>query len=186
MDAANVDLKGFTEDFYKNITLGSLKDVLGTLTFLKHETEVWFEITTLLIPGLNDSNEEIEAMSRWIFQELGPDVPLHFTAFHPDFKMLDRPHTPPSTLTRARQIALNNGLHHVYTGNVHDPQGSSTYCPQCHRLLIERDWYVLGKYAITNGACASCGTRIPGYFEPHPGHWGARRQPVRLADFTIN
>ena len=141
MDAANVDLKGFTEEFYKNITLGALQPVLDTLVYLKRETNVWFEITTLLIPEVNDSDKEIHAMSEWIARELGFDVPLHFTAFHPDFRMLDKPNTPPSTLTRARAIALSKGLRYVYTGNVHDPEGSSTYCHSCKELLIGRDWY---------------------------------------------
>jgi pyruvate formate lyase activating enzyme len=184
MDAANVDLKGFTEDFYKNITLGSLEAVLSTLKFLKHETNVWFEITTLLIPGENDAEEEIDAMSRWIFKELGPDVPLHFTAFHPDYRMMDHPSTPALTLTRSRNIAMRNGLHYVYTGNVHDIKGGSTYCPQCKEMLIERNWYVLGKYAMSGkNKCAKCGCVIPGHFDEAPGHWGAKRLPVSLAYF---
>ena len=129
MDAANVDLKAFTEDFYKKVTLGALQPVLDTLLYLKKETRVWFEITNLLIPDENDSDREIHAMSEWIMTHLGPEVPLHFTAFHPDFRMMDKPPTPAQTLTRARDIALSKGLHYVYTGNVHDPKGSSTYCP---------------------------------------------------------
>jgi len=155
--------------------------VLDTLEYLKHETHVWFEITTLLIPGHNDGDAEIDAMTRWINDHLGTDVPLHFTAFHPDFKMLDTPHTPPATLARARDIALRNGLHYVYTGNVHDADGSSTYCPGCRRLIVERDWYVLGAYRLTDdGHCQHCGTAIPGRFYGRPGRWGAHRRPVWL------
>jgi pyruvate formate lyase activating enzyme len=181
MDAANVDLKAFTERFYRKICGGELAPVLETLEYLCKETQVWFEITTLLIPDENDSDAEIDAMTRWIAERLGADVPLHFTAFHPDWKMTDKPHTPPATLTRARAIALGNGLHYVYTGNVHDPAGSSTYCPTCSALLIERDWYELGRWELDGaGACLSCGTRLPGVFAGPPGEWGARRLPVRL------
>ena len=184
MDAANVDLKGFTEDFYKNITLGSLQAVLDTLVYLKHKTNVWFEITTLLIPGENDSAEEIDKETRWIKDNLGPDVPLHFTAFHPDYRMRDKPNTPPQTLSRSREIALTNGLHYVYTGNIHDPRGSSTYCPKCGQILIERDWYVLGEYNLKNkNQCSRCGTVIPGHFDEMPGAWGAKRVPVTLSRF---
>jgi pyruvate formate lyase activating enzyme len=185
MYEANVDLKGFTELFYKNITLGSLQAVLDTLVFLKKETNVWFEITTLLIPGENDSAEEIHEETCWIRDHLGVDVPLHFTAFHPDYKMTDKPNTPATTLTMAREIALNNGLRYVYTGNVHDPAGSSTYCHHCGELLIERDWYVLGKYQLQNlNECRNCATPLPGHFDARPGTWGAKRLPVRLADFS--
>ncbi|MBI5150200.1 MAG: AmmeMemoRadiSam system radical SAM enzyme [Candidatus Omnitrophica bacterium] len=184
MDAANVDLKGFTEEFYRDITLGALQPVLDTLVYLKRETNVWFEITTLLIPGLNDSDQEIHAMSEWIAREIGVDVPLHFTAFHPDFRMLDKPNTPPATLKRARKIALSKGLRYVYTGNVHDPEGSNTYCHSCGKLLIERDWYQLGAYNLKNkNQCAHCGAVCQGHFDERPGTWGPRRQPVRLADF---
>jgi len=181
MDAANVDLKAFTEDFYKKVTLGALQPVLDTLIYLKKETKVWFEITNLLIPDENDSDQEIHAMSEWIMKNLGPDVPLHFTAFHPDFRMMDKPHTPAQTLTRAREIALSKGLHYVYTGNVHDPKGSSTYCPNCRKLLIERDWYELGRYHLKNkNECEYCGTVCPGVFDKAPGHWGAKRQVVQM------
>jgi len=143
---------------------------------------VWFEITTLLIPGENDSDDELDRLTRWIADRLGPDVPLHFTAFHPDWKMLDKPRTPSATLTRARHIALANGLRYVYTGNVHDREGGSTYCPHCHTRLIERDWYELGEWKLTDtGACLRCGTAIPGVFAGPPGDWGARRLSVRLA-----
>ena len=182
MDAANVDLKAFSERFYYRICGGSLSPVLETLEYLKRETQVWFEITTLLIPGENDSDREIDEMTQWIAEKLGPDVPLHFTAFHPDWKMLDRPPTPPATLTRARHIALANGLHYVYTGNVHDRDGGSTYCPGCGIRLIERDWYQLGVWRLTaSGACAHCGAKIPGVFAASPGAWGPRRLGVRLA-----
>ena len=182
MDAANVDLKGFTERFYYKVCGGELAAVLGTLEYLKHETKVWFEITTLLIPGENDSDGEIDEMTQWIAQKLGPDVPLHFTAFHPDWKMLDKPPTPPATLTRARRIALANGLHFVYTGNVHDREGGSTWCPRCGTCVIERDCYQLGDWKLTeSGACQSCGTQVPGVFVGAPGDWGARRLGVRLA-----
>ena len=182
MDAANVDLKGFTERFYYKICGGELAAVLETLEYLKHETKVWFEITTLLIPGENDSDTEIEQMTQWIAAKLGPDVPLHFTAFHPDWKMLDKPRTPPATLTRARRIALANGLHFVYVGNVHDRAGGSTYCTACGTRVIERDWYQLGAWRLTHsGACQNCGNQIPGVFTGAPGDWGARRMGVRLA-----
>jgi len=180
MDAANVDLKGFTENFYQKICSGHLQPVLDTLIFLKKETRVWFEITTLLIPGENDSEKEIDLMSRWIKDNLGTDVPLHFTAFHPDFKMTNHEHTPSVTLTRSRDIAMSHGLRYVYTGNVHDAKGSSTYCHQCKELLIERDWYVLGKFNIKDGKCMNCGTLCEGFFENKPGNWGAKRVPVRL------
>lgn len=186
MDAANVDLKGFTEDFYRRICGGELGAVLDTLRYLKHETDVWFEITTLLIPGENDSDRELDAMTRWVVGELGPDVPLHFTAFHPDYKMLDKPPTPPATLTRARRIALANGVRYAYTGNVHDEDGGSTWCHACGERLIGRDWYVLKEWNLTpEGNCAACGTPCAGRFQPRPGAWGARRVPVRLRDFAL-
>ena len=182
MDAANVDLKGFTEEFYWKTCGGHLQPVLDTLRYLKHETPVWFEITTLLIPGLNDSDPEIENETQWIMQNLGPDVPLHFTAFHPDYRMRDRPHTSAATLTRARSIALRNGLHYCYTGNVHDRTGGSTWCPGCGALVIERDWYALGTWNLdAGGNCRRCGTPIPGEFAGQPGNWGRRRMPVRVA-----
>lgn len=180
MDAANIDLKAFTDRFYKKICGGSLQPVLDTLTYLHNETEVWLEVTTLLIPDENDSNAELEAQCRWIMDNLGPSVPLHFSAFHPDWKMLDKPRTPAATLTRAREIAQKAGLRYVYTGNVHDTEGSSTYCHQCGLRLIERDWYVLGEWNLVNGCCKGCGTPLPGRIEAEPGVWGAQRQPVRI------
>ena len=185
MDAANVDLKGFTESFYKKLCSAELAAVLETLVYLKQETDVWFEITTLLIPGENDSEGEIEALTQWVMENLGPDVPLHFTAFHPDWKMRDTPATPPATLTRARQIALKNGIHYPYTGNVHDPAGASTYCANCDRRLIERDWYELGAWKLDGAAaCENCGTVCAGVFDGRPGNWGRKRQAVRLSDFA--
>ena len=185
MDAANVDLKGFTEDFYWKICSGHLQPVLDTLMYLKHETKVWFEVTTLLIPGENDSDTEIDDMTQWAVEHLGPDVPWHFTAFHPDWKMMNKPHTPPQTLARARRIAMKNGVRYVYTGNVHDEDGGSTYCHQCGEKLIGRDWYVLTKWNLdAGGRCPSCGARLPGLFEATPGRWGARRLPVQLKDFA--
>ncbi len=185
MDAANIDLKGFTEDFYRKICGGHLQPVLETLEYLKHETNVWFEVTTLLIPGHNDSDKEIEEMTQWAVSRLGPDVPWHFTAFHPDWKMADVPHTPAATLTRARSIARKNGLRYVYTGNVHDEAGGSTFCHRCGAKLIGRDWYVLTAWNLdTSGKCRQCGTPLPGLFEENPGAWGARRLPVHLASFA--
>ena len=181
MDAANVDLKAFTEDFYHELTGGHLQPVLDTLEYLVKETDVWVEITTLLIPGRNDSDEEMTRLAAWVRDHLGVDVPLHFTAFHPDWKMLDTPPTPPETLSRARRIARSVGLHHVYTGNVQDAEGGSTYCPTCGALLIERDWYRLGHWGLDEkGRCASCGTQIAGRFDAMPGTWGARRMPVDI------
>ncbi|HRQ39837.1 MAG TPA: AmmeMemoRadiSam system radical SAM enzyme [Chloroflexota bacterium] len=182
MDAANVDLKGFTEAFYQKLCAGELQPVLDTLLYLKHETEVWFEITNLIIPGWNDSDAELEAMTQWVVTELGPDVPMHFSAFHPDYKMMDVPHTPPTTLTRARNIALKNGVRYAYTGNVHDTAGDTTFCHNCGLKLIERDWYELKAYRLTaDGRCPSCGASCAGIFAPQPGHWGRRRLPVRLS-----
>ncbi|WP_020410500.1 AmmeMemoRadiSam system radical SAM enzyme [Hahella ganghwensis] len=181
IDAANIDLKAFTEEFYRKTCGAGLSEVLDTLLYLKHETSVWFEITTLLIPGYNDSNQEVEQMSQWISDKLGPDVPLHFSAFHPDWKMMDTPATPAATLTRARNIAMQQGLHYVYTGNVHDSRGGSTWCPNCDLCLIERDWYRLGAWNLdANGCCNNCGTRIPGRFEASHGDWGPKRLPVAI------
>ena len=185
MDAANVDLKAFTERFYHALCAGHLQPVLDTLVYLKYETDVWFEITTLLIPGENDSDEELEALTRWVVEHLGPDVPMHFSAFHPDWKMLDHPPTPPRALTRARSIARKNGIRHAYTGNVHDPEGGSTYCHGCGATLIGRDWYVISAWSLTaDGCCRQCGTRCQGIFETAPGTWGAARRPVRMRDLA--
>jgi pyruvate formate lyase activating enzyme len=185
MDAANVDLKAFTEDFYRRICGGHLKPVLETLEYLKKSTSVWFEITTLLIPGENDSSQEIQNECEWILEHLGPDVPIHFTAFHPDFKMLNKPRTPHSTLLRARKIALEVGLHYVYVGNVHDEDSESTYCPNCKRKVIGRDWYVLTEYHLTDdGHCRFCNYKIAGVFDGPPGNWGPKRLPIRLKNFA--
>ncbi len=181
IDAANIDLKAFSERFYKKICGGSLAPVLETLKYLRHETSVWFEITTLLIPGENDSDEELDKMTQWVYRELGSEIPLHFTAFHPDWKMLEHSPTPASTLFRARQIAIRNGLRYVYTGNVHDSHGGSTWCHNCQQLLIERDWYELGQWHLSDGCCDYCGTALPGVFETTPGIWGAQRIPIRIA-----
>ena len=181
MDAANIDLKAFTERFYRNVCGAELGPVLETLEYVQRETQTWLEITTLLIPGENDSDSELDAMTQWIASRLGPDVPLHFSAFHPDWKMGDHPPTPPATLTRARRIAMQNGLRYVYTGNVHDADGGSTWCHGCGELLIERDWYELGRWGLTpGGCCAKCGTKVPGVFAAGPGTWGAKRMPVGL------
>ncbi len=181
MDAANIDLKAFTEGFYEKIAFGRLGPVLETLEYLKHETSVWFEITTLLIPGQNDSDAEIEQQCGWLVEHLGTGVPLHFTAFHPDFKMRDIPRTPPATLSRARRIALEHGLQYVYTGNVHDPAGQTTCCPSCSAPVIVRDWYVLRDYQLTDsGACKHCGATVPGVYDGPAGSWGARRLPIQI------
>ncbi len=188
MDAVNLDLKAFSEDFYRKTCGGSLAPVLETLLYLKHETDVWFEVTTLLIPGRNDSSEELRAASRWISQELGPDVPWHFSAFHPDHRMREVTSTSLETLSRARNIAREHGIRYVYTGNVHDKEGASTWCPGCGERLIGRDWYVLEEWGLetkqgAEGRCARCGERCAGFFDTEPGSWGAKRRPVRLADF---
>jgi pyruvate formate lyase activating enzyme len=181
IDAANVDLKALDEDFYFRHTGGHLQPVLDTLSYLYHQTDVWLELTTLLIPGLNDAPEQIDKQCEWVLENLGPDVPLHFTAFHPDYKMRDRPPTPPETLKRARQQALSLGVRHVYTGNVHDGAGQSTYCAGCGAVLIERDWYELGRWGLVDGACGACGETLAGRFEASPGSWGARRKRLVVA-----
>jgi pyruvate formate lyase activating enzyme len=185
IDAANVDLKGFTDDFYYKVCGGRLAPVLETLVHLKHETAVWLERTTLLIPGHNDSDRELDEMTRWVVAHLGPDVPMHFTAFHPDYRMLDVPPTPAATLTRARCIALGNGVRYAYTGNVPDPAGQSTFCQCCGTLIIARDGYDITGWTLdASGRCRACGTACAGVFAPQPGRWGARRRPVRLRDFA--
>ena len=181
MDAANVDLKAFTDDFYFKLTGSRLQPVLDTLVYLKHKTSVWFEITTLLIPGHNDSDQEITALSQWVMKELGPDVPLHFSAFHPDHKMPEVPATPPSTLVRARHIAMQEGLQFVYTGNVRHREGDTSYCPHCHATLIERDWYQIVQYRLTPaGHCPDCGAQVAGRFDGQAGNFGRRRIPVPI------
>jgi pyruvate formate lyase activating enzyme len=186
MDAANVDLKGFTEGFYARTCSGHLRPVLDTLEYLRHETDVWFEITNLLIPGHNDSPDEIDRMTSWVVERLGPDVPMHFTAFHPDYRMRDTPPTPPATLTRARAIAMANGVRYAYTGNVHDVEGGSTRCPMCGTSVIQRDWYRLGAWRLdAEGRCLACGGRVAGVFAEGPGSWGRRRRPVRLVKHVL-
>lgn len=182
MDAANVDLKAFTDNFYHKITGGHLEPILDTLKYIKHETDCWLETTTLIIPGENDSEKELTEMCEWVVENLGPDMPMHFSAFHPDFKMRGIPSTPPSTLNMARDIAIKAGVRYPYVGNIHNRDGDSTWCYQCGELLIERDWYELGKWRLNDeGGCQSCGTKVAGVFEPKPGHWGAQRQPIRIA-----
>ena len=186
MDAANIDLKAFDEDFYHKLTGAHLQPVLETLQYLYHETDVWLETTTLLIPGKNDSDKELEEMTQWVVENLGPDMPMHFSAFHPDYKMMDIPSTPKETLIRAREIAMKNGVRYAYTGNVHNQAGDSTYCHHCGTTLIGRDWYELSEWNLdAQGHCTSCGTACAGVFEQEPGHWGRRQQPVHLADFAV-
>jgi len=181
MDAANVDLKGFTDGFYRTLCFAHLAPVLETLEWLVKEAGVWTEITTLLIPGQNDSEAEVAALSEWIAAHLGPDVPLHFSAFHPAFKLLDVPPTPPATLSRARRQAMGAGLRYVYTGNVHDLAGDTTLCPRCGAAVIERDWYELLAWRLdARGCCAGCGASIPGRFDAAPGRFGRHRVPVHL------
>ncbi len=181
MDAANVDLKAFTDGFYQKLCSARLAPVLETLQYVKHETDVWLEITTLLIPGQNDNDREVAAISEWIADRLGPGVPLHFSAFHPDWKMRDTPTTPATTLKRAREIATGAGLRYVYTGNIHDAAGQSTYCHGCGACLIGRDGYTITAWALDDhGRCSACGSALPGVFEPAPGKWGPHRAPVRI------
>jgi len=182
LDAVNVDLKAFSDQFYRGVCLGGrLDNVLETLRYLRTETEAWFEMTTLLIPGENDSDRELTEQTEWIVQNLGDRVPIHFTAFHPDWKMLDRPATPHATLLRARAIALRAGLKYVYVGNVHDRAAGSTYCPACSGLLIERDWYQMGRYQLEGNRCVSCGATVDGVFSPAGlGDFGPRRVPVAI------
>ena len=181
MDAANVDLKGFTEGFYRKLCFAHLSPVLETLEWLVKEAGTWTEITTLLIPGQNDSEAEVAALSEWVAAHLGPDVPLHFSAFHPAFKLLDVPPTPPATLARARRQAMAAGLRYVYTGNVHDLAGDATLCPRCGAAVIERDWYELLAWRLdARGRCAACGEPIPGRFDASPGRFGRHRVPVHL------
>ena len=181
IDAANVDLKAFTEDFYHKVTASHLAPVLETLEYIKKETPVWLEITNLMIPGLNDSEAETDAMTSWIVEHLGTDVPVHFTAFHPDWKMADVPPTPPATLRRAREIARRNGVRYAYTGNVLDDAGSTTFCAACGATLITRSGFLLTDWALDEeGRCLECRTPLPGIFEAIPGDWSGVRVPVRL------
>ena len=167
VDAANVDLKAFTEGFYGKITLTHLEPVLKTLEWLKNETNVWFELTNLMIPTLNDDPAETQKLTEWVLQHLGPDVPLHFTAFHPDFKLRDKPATPPETLHRAREIALKAGLHFVYEGNIYS-DAANTYCPGCGKVLVRRSWHDVKDNQLKNGSCSKCGLAIPGVWDRIP------------------
>ena len=180
IDAANVDLKAFTDDFYRKVTAAQLEPVKDTLRYLVKETAVWTEITTLLIPGLNDSDAELTQLAEWVAGDLGADVPLHFSAFHPDYRMRDIPATPVETLRRARRIAMRAGLRYVYTGNVHDREGDVTTCPSCGTAVIERDWYEILGTKLANGSCAACGTAIAGRFGESAGRFGRRRMRVVL------
>ena len=167
VDAANVDLKSFTENFYGRITLTHLQPVLDMLKWLKNETNVWFEITNLIIPTLNDGADEFRRLADWIFENLGPDVTLHFTAFHPDFKLRDKPRTPPETLHAARAIALEAGLHYVYEGNIHTG-AANTLCPSCGTLLVRRSWHDVQQNNLRDGRCPNCRLAIPGrWSNPH-------------------
>jgi pyruvate formate lyase activating enzyme len=184
MHGANVDLKAFTEDFYRRLCGGHLQPVLDTLKFIKSETDVWLELTTLLIPGENDSEKELEEMTQWVVKNLGTEVPMHFSAFHPDWKMLEYPPTSANSLTKAREIAMKNGVRYAFTGNVHDEQGGSTWCHECGQKVIGRDWYVLGEWNLDDkGRCSKCDAACAGIFAKEPGQWGAARRPVRLRDF---
>jgi len=180
IDAANIDLKAFSELFYRKVCFGHLQPVLDTLMYLKHETDVWFEVTTLLIPDENDSDAELHAAAECFAENLGADVPWHFSAFHPDFKMVDKSRTPASTLQRARSIAMSKGLRYVYTGNVHDADGGSTWCPNCDARVIGRDWYELGEWGLNDGRCEACDFAVEGRFDASPGEWGRQRQPIRI------
>lgn len=182
MDAVNLDLKAFTETFYKKLCSASLESVKETAVYLARKPDTWLELTTLLIPDENDGEAELEELSAWVLAELGPDVPIHFTAFHPDFRMLDKDRTPPATLMRAHRIAKRAGIRHVYTGNIHHEPTGSTYCPGCGGKVIGRDWHQLTQWGLGQGGyCTNCGTPIAGVFEEKPGDWGRKRQRVRIA-----
>jgi pyruvate formate lyase activating enzyme len=183
MDAANVDLKAFTERFYEKLCFAELAPVLDTIAWLARETDVWLEVTTLLIPGQNDSEEEVARLSEWMVEHAGPEVPLHFTGFHPDYRLLDAPPTPAATLARARRQALEAGMKHVYTGNVRDLEGQATRCVGCGEEVVARDGYAIRRYALDErGACRACGRRLAGRFGERAGGWGARRLPVRIGE----
>ena len=184
MDAANVDLKAFSEHFYRHLTLSHLEPVLETLKWLVHESDVWTEITNLIIPRENDSPDEFKRMCGWILTNLGPDVPVHFTAFHPDFRLNDRDRTPPETLLAAYAVAREQGLNYVYVGNIHSPKQQSTYCPRCCSMLIGRVGYEITAYTLRGNQCRECGTVVPGHYDDAPGNWGSRRQGVRISQFA--
>lgn len=181
IDAANVDLKGFSDDFYHDLCGGSLQPVLDTLEYLVHETRVWTEITTLLIPGKNDTPDELHALTKWIVNNLGSDIPLHFSAFHPDYRLRQLPPTSHQSLKQAREIAMKNGLNYVYLGNVRDQENTATYCSHCGKTLISRTAYELKEWQIDEaGCCSYCGSKIPGVFEDQPGSWGNRYQRIGI------
>jgi AmmeMemoRadiSam system radical SAM enzyme len=180
MDAANVDLKGFTDEFYQTYCAGHLQPVLDTLTWLAHKGQTWVEITNLIIPKANDSVEDIQRMCQWIVKELGPDVPLHFSAFHPDFKLTDRLATPLATLETAHDIARDAGIRYVYTGNVIDPEHQHTYCPGCDRPVIRREGYEVNGFEVHDGRCIHCQTPIAGRFDQQPDTWGSKRLAVKI------
>ena len=192
MDAANVDLKAFTDDFYRRLCNAHIEPVLDTIRWLVHETDVWVELTNLVIPGENDSRDELTQMCNWIVEELGPDVPLHFSGFHPDFELLHLPPTPLSTLLMARDIAQKAGINYAYTGNVLDPETQATYCPSCGEMVIERSGYTIGSYHLKVDAedpsgsahCRKCGEAIAGHYGPVPGNWGSRRHPVQIGNYS--
>lgn len=185
MDAANIDLKGFTEEFYRKLCTGRLQPVLETIEWLVKETDCWTELTTLLIPGENDSEAELERLCQWVAERCGPDVPIHFTAFHPDYRMKDKSNTPPETLMHAHRIAKAAGLNYPYTGNIHHEATGTTYCPGCAAPVIGRDWYEITRWSLGEGGhCTACGTAVAGVFEDKPGAWGRKRRPIRLADFA--
>ena len=182
MDAANVDLKAFSEDFYRRICFAELAPVLDTLRWLKQESRLWLEVTTLLIPGHNDTEAEIARLAEWFVEQLGPETPLHFSAFHPDFKLMNLPPTPPETLLRARRQAKAAGLRHVYTGNIQDAEGQASYCSACAQRVITRTGYRVDAFRLDESACCvGCGVALAGHFDPRPGRFGSRRLPITIA-----
>jgi len=184
LDAANIDLKAFSDDFYRHVAMGAIGPVLETIEYAVHETDTWIELTTLVIPGYNDSDAELASLVAWVAERLGVDVPLHFTAFHPDFKMRNVPPTPIETLLRARRIAIDHGLRYVYTGNVADATSQRTTCPACGAHLIDRSWHAVTAYRLRpDGRCPRCRHSIAGVFAEEPGDWGARRLPVAVAGY---
>jgi len=181
IDAVNVDLKAFTDDFYRKLTFSNLQPVLETIAWLVHQTDVWVELTNLIIPDHNDAAGEIAEMSDWILEALGDAVPIHFTAFHPDFKLTDKPRTPPETLMRARQQALDRGLKYVYVGNIFDDDGQATFCGGCGARVIDRDWHAVTLYRLDEaGCCPDCGFSLPGQFQRAPGLSAGRRRATGL------
>lgn len=180
IDAVNIDLKAFTQQFYRKLCFADLHEVLDTIKYVHHETDTWMEITNLVIPQHNDNNDDIKRMCDWIVENLSDQVPVHFTAFHPDYKMLDLPRTSIRTLTTARNIAINAGLKYAYTGNVHDQPGDTTRCGNCGNMLIMRDWYQLKQYNMKHDKCNKCDHVIPGCFDEQPGNWGNKRTKVKI------